>query len=275
MISRRGEKLSSPMNSVSRARRSRSLRRSHSALRLASSRMYSALGSFLVIPAPPNRGPWGLTAWKDYMPDRRERPAAAQRAVQSAGRRTADSSKRYFRRKGLESSPVKPVTVRSSRPLLPSGTVTVIVLSSTWLNFAGLPGPNETPERQPASPKFSPVMVIFAPVAPSSGETFLIFGVTPEQLRALATLSAPEALVARIPGEPGTFARGLASAGAFASRVAFVFFGFAVSSAARDKALWAMKVKAAKTTSTRTTDIIVIVSSLLKYTILAPRNTVV
>ncbi len=101
----------------------------------------------------------------------------------------------YFRRKGLESSPPEFVRLNSAIPRLPSGTTVVTVPSLTCVNFARLPGPKETPLMQPASPKFSPVSVILSPVLPSSGETFLIFGVTLPQTRSFATLSAPEAFV--------------------------------------------------------------------------------
>jgi len=67
-------------------------------------------------------------------------------------------------------------------PLLPAGTITVIVLSSTWVNLAAPPGPKETILTHPGSPKCSPAIVTLSPVLPSSGVTFLILGVAPEQL---------------------------------------------------------------------------------------------
>src|SRR5213593_2861452 len=64
------------------------------------------------------------------------------------GRWRDEKKAAYLRRNGLESSPVKPVTVSSSIPFLPSGTVTVIVLSSTWVNLAAHPGsPKCSPDR--------------------------------------------------------------------------------------------------------------------------------
>ena len=106
-----------------------------------------------------------------------------------------EKNETYFRRKGLESSPPEFVRLSSAIPRFPPGTTVVTVPSLTCVNFAGLPGPNETPLTQPALPKFSPVSVILSPVLPSSGEIFLIFGVTPLQTRSFATLLAPEAFV--------------------------------------------------------------------------------
>src|SRR2546421_12668481 len=79
-------------------------------------------------------------------------------------------------------------------PLLPAGTITVIVLSSTWVNLAAPPGPNETMLTHPGSPKFSPTIVTLSPVLPSSGVTFLILGVAPEQVRPFVSRDDSEAL---------------------------------------------------------------------------------
>src|SRR5713101_2393205 len=100
----------------------------------------------------------------------------------------------YFRRTGLVSSPVKPVTVRNASPFLPSGTVAVIVVSFAWVNFAGLPGPKDTMLTQPGWPKCAPVIVTWSPVLPSSGLIFLIFGISPAQLTPCVSRGDSEAL---------------------------------------------------------------------------------
>src|SRR5438876_60548 len=91
-------------------------------------------------------------------------------------------------------------------PLLPAGTITVIVLSSTWVNLAAPPGPKDTMLTHPGSPKFSPAIVTLSPVLPSSGVTFLILGVAPEQLRPLVSRGDSEALALLLwippPGPP-------------------------------------------------------------------------
>src|SRR5207244_12095296 len=112
--------------------------------------------------------------------------------------------------------------------LLPYGTVTVIVLSSTWVNVAAPPVRKETMLTHPGSPKFSPAIVTLSPVLPSSGLIFLILGVAPEQLRPLVNRGDSEALALLlwIP-PPGSAAAGASLA-----------FSFLDSSAATARPPW-------------------------------------
>src|SRR5207249_2238365 len=158
----------------------------------------------------------------------------------------------YLRRNGLESSPVKPVTVRSSMPFLPSGTITVIVLSSTWVNLAAPPGPKDTMLTHPGSPKFSPAIVTLSPVLPSSGVTFLILGVAPEQLRPLVNRGDSEALALLLWIPPPGCA------------VAAEAFSFFVSSAATARPTSPTKANTARIPTTRATGVIVMIPSSLQ-----------
>src|SRR5437667_3719440 len=153
----------------------------------------------------------------------------------------------YFRRKGLESSPTEPVTVRISSPFLPSGTTAVRVLSSTWVNFAGLPGPNDTMVTHPGLPKRSPVIVTFSPALPSSGTTFLTLGPCWVQLAPFAKPGdlAAWAFVLWIP--PLAFVTACAG---------LLFRVFLVCSAARVTPIWQAKTSAVKMPMTRTVPMI-------------------
>src|SRR3989449_1786136 len=147
---------------------------------------------------------------------------------------------------GVQTCALPIFTVRSSMPLLPAGTITVIVLSSTWVNLAAPPGPKDTMLTHPGSPKFSPATVTLSPVLPSSGVTFLILGVAPEQLRPLVSRGDSEALALLlwIP-PPGSAAAGASLA-----------FSFLDSSAATARPTWPAKANAARMPRIRTVPMI-------------------
>src|SRR5436309_4461774 len=168
------------------------------------------------------------------------------------GRWRDEKKAAYLRRNGLESSPVKPVTVSSSIPFLPSGTVTVIVLSSTWVNLAAPPGPKETILTHPGSPKCSPAIVTLSPVLPSSGVTFLILGVAPEQLLPFVSRGDSEALALLLWIPPPGCA------------VAAEAFSFFVSSAATARPTSPTKANTARIPTTRATGVIVMIPSSLQ-----------
>src|SRR5881296_1335977 len=267
MISSRGWKESSPMNSVSTASRSCSRSRSQRASSPASSRMYSAsAGRFVTGPHQYLRGVKTPERDRRQLGHRDMRGlyagcpgwATSGRAVCLRARRGRwrDGEKAaYLRRNGLESSPVKPVTVSNSIPFLPSGTVTVIVLSSTWVNLAAPPGPKETMLTHPGSPKCSPAIVTLSPVLPSSGVTFLILGVAPEQLLPFVSRGDSEALALLLWIPPP----GCAVAGASLA------FSFLDSSAATARPTWPAKANAARMPRIRTVPMIHIEPSPCKW----------